>query len=146
MRQQNADHPGMGDDDRLRHRQSGHEIERPALQLARRFAARRGIAGDIGRPGIEFGARNIVPAPALPAAEIHFEQPIVEARLAAQLLRQHPATAQRTAPHRQAGRQFAKQAAGDRRRIFGRNIQPAIADARLDRRFRVTDQVQDHSE
>ena len=79
MRQQRADHAGMGDDHRLRHGERSHEIERPPLQVARRFAARRCVARDIGRQASVRRA-EYHPNDALPLAEMHLGQAVVNHR------------------------------------------------------------------
>ncbi len=119
-------------------------IERPSLQFARRFPARRSITAHIGRPGIQFGARNRVPRPAFPDTEIHFGQARIDQRLGMQRLGQCAATRQRATPHRQVRGQFGTQARGQGCCIFRFEIESTVTDACRDQRPRVTDQVEDH--
>ena len=94
----------MRDDHRLRHVERCHEIKRPPLQIARRLAAWWRVPGHIRRPGIEFGARNVVPAPPFPIAEMHLGETVIDDGLWMQQLGQFPATNQGAGPQRQPRR------------------------------------------
>ena len=62
-----------------------------------------------------------------------------------QEFRQRPATAQRAAPHRQPRRQFVPQLRRYGLRIFSLQIESTVANARLDQRFRMANEMEDHA-
>ena len=57
------------------------EVQCPPLQRGNRFATRRGETEDVAGPGVELGALDIIPAPALPFSEIDFAQAVVDERI-----------------------------------------------------------------
>ena len=88
-------------------------------------------------------AIDVVPAPAFPVAEVDLGEPCVDADVGVERLGEPPRAAQRTAQDRRCRRQ--PQARGDRLRVFAIDVEPAVAEPRLDQRTRVADQENLHS-
>ena len=125
------------------------EIDGPGLERGNGFAAGRDEMQDVGGPGVERMAVDLVPASPLPVAKINFAQARVSvdrrAEPLAQGFGQCVGAAQRAADDRETGWQARGQLSGKRLRIVGFDVQPTVADAALDQRARVTDQEKRHS-
>jgi hypothetical protein len=100
---------------------------------------------DIGRPGIEQAAVDLVPGPALPGAESRSPAAAHRSRLRVQGLGQAACAPQGAGNHRRLGGQQRPQTLGDRLWIFGFDVELAIADAGGQQRARVADQEKLHS-
>lgn len=93
---------------------------RPRENVAAGFAAARWRkACRIGGPGVQGGARDVVPAATFPGTEIHFQKPRFEAHLRVQGGGEQPAAARRAAPEWPLP-EIGGQLPGDARRGGGR--------------------------
>ena len=145
MPDQRAQDAGVGDQRNRRQIERLLKIQRKRLQLGNRFAPGRHKMQDVGRPGVERGAVDIVPRATLPFTKIDLAQALVNAGARIEGLRQDASATQRAGNDRRAGRDLRPQAERDRLRIFAVDIQPPIADSAADDRARMADQENLHS-
>ena len=139
---QGTNDAGVGDNDVRTGRKLREKGIDAGTETGGRFAAGRCVMKEVGGPGIDFLAGNVVPGPSFPVAEIDFLQALVHSGLRVQMPGQKAATLQRAAPDRGAGWQQGAQGGGNRQGVFGGNVEPAIADTRSDQRAWMTDQVE----
>ena len=149
MAEQGAQDAGVGDDDGVGRDEAAGEIDGPGLERGHGLAAGGDEMQDVGGPGVERMAVDLVPASPLLVAKINFAQARVgvdrRAEPFAQGFGKRVGAAQRAADDRQAGWQAGSQPGGKRLRIVGFDVQSAVADAALDQRARVADQEKRHS-
>jgi len=100
QRRQQFQRPAVRDDGAVlagRQQSAMHRLH-PRQQRRAGLAAGRRETERIGRPGIERGARHVIPRHTLPGAEIQFQQARIEANRRADRLRHHPAASRRAGP------------------------------------------------
>ena len=100
---------------------------------------------DIGRPGVEQSAVDLIPGPAFPCAEIDFEQSPIEAWSSLQGLGEAARAPRGTGDHRCAGGQQPTQALGEGLRVDRLDIELTITNAGRQQRAGVPDQEKLHS-
>ena len=146
MPREGAHDARVSDDDGVVFERGG-KLAGARVQRGDGFTAGRREAENVGGPGIDFPAVDVVPAPSFPRAEIDLGKPRIDAhgRVRRQLPRQTKRAPQRAGMNGKTRRQAGAQSIGNETRIAAIHVEASVTDAGIDERRRMADQENLHS-